>query len=63
MRALGLVLKKDEEGTVSFKIGKNETILLTDPNKKISKHDIEEQMILEWNSEKEIVKIRERCKK
>lgn len=63
MRALGLVLKKNEDGVVSFKIGKDNILSLTDPNKKITKHDIEEQMVLEWNSDKEIIKIRERYKK
>ena len=52
MRSLGRVLKKDEEGVVSFKIGKDDTITLTDPNKKITKYDIDESMILEWNSDK-----------
>lgn len=63
MRSLGRVLKKDEEGVVSFKIGKDDVITLTDPNKKITKYDIDESMILEWNSDKEIIKIRERYKK
>lgn len=63
MRSLGRVLKKDEEDVVSFKIGKDDVITLTDPNKKITKYDIDESMILEWNSDKEIIKIRERYKK
>lgn len=63
MRSLGRVLKKDEEGVVSFKIGKDDIITLTDPSKKITKYDIDESMILEWNSDKEIIKIRERYKK